>query len=789
LGCIRGAERRWKRESVTTALDAIPIFSVAPQGGVLPNLTGTKTADGGSSFHSLYSSLQSQAAQEIHEAPESASSSDDASPTTNTNTKNLTTVAGGFSGKPKAPQSVAAGSNSNLPQAVTSLPVPPILPQPLLTFPEPLIANQPISALQLSASATSVPALSTMSASQSGNQTGNQIQSQTMTSAVPPIPSVPITIANPPIVSEQNLSPQIQVPSPTAVTSPVDSNAVPISAPTPVKIEDPSPISAAPQTITYSGPSFSRTASPQTSSLQTPSVQTPAPQQPSPQASSISMPSLQASALPTPDIQTPRVQTPAQTSASAATSPALTSEQPASLVPYAYSIETAAQQAPLNVQAVNTAFDSSTILAFADTATTNPATANSQASTLQDTALIATNSMLPQLAAPSPVPASASDIGNSAPAQPEATATTNQPQPVPSNSGNPLISALMAPAPTTAIHPVIAAKNNLSTTATAGALLPTLRSSPSQMPSNDSTNLQNELSLASAVVFPAPSSNQPSVHTLVNSAALPVTAAAHSAVGSSTSQNPPNAPGSKVPTTSTPSSPMQVSPSSKSTSASTTATDSSTDHSQPASTPAIQLASQQPVPTPAAPNATVAATTTVLPTSNADPAVASHPQLPATAPPTANTSNAAAELPPATLPNPGPVQMAQMVTRATQSEMRIGLNTSAFGSVEVRTVVHAGDVGLSVGSEKGDLHSLLSNELPTIANSLQQQSLRLTQVSFHQGSGLSGNLSSGGGSQQQRFTSPTPSGAGWSKDESPEISTEADDSYSLSRGAGLSILA
>ena len=177
-----------------------------------------------------------------------------------------------------------------------------------------------------------------------------------------------------------------------------------------------------------------------------------------------------------------------------------------------------------------------------------------------------------------------------------------------------------------------------------------------------------------------------------------------------------------------------------------------------------------------------------MPTTSADPAVASHPQPPASAASTANASPAAAELPPATLPSPGPVQMAQMVTRATQSEMRIGLNTSAFGSVEVRTVVHAGDVGLSVGSERGDLHSLLSNELPTVANSLQQQSLRLTQVSFHQ-SGLSGNLSSGGGSQQQRFAAPPPSGGSWNQDESPEIAREADESYSLSRGAGLSILA
>ena len=88
------------------------------------------------------------------------------------------------------------------------------------------------------------------------------------------------------------------------------------------------------------------------------------------------------------------------------------------------------------------------------------------------------------------------------------------------------------------------------------------------------------------------------------------------------------------------------------------------------------------------------------------------------------------------VPASGPVQMAQMVNRAAQSEMRIGMTTSAFGNVEVRTVVHANEVGVLIGSEKGDLRVLLANELPGIANTLQQQDLRLNQVNFHQGFAL-----------------------------------------------------
>jgi flagellar hook-length control protein FliK len=97
------------------------------------------------------------------------------------------------------------------------------------------------------------------------------------------------------------------------------------------------------------------------------------------------------------------------------------------------------------------------------------------------------------------------------------------------------------------------------------------------------------------------------------------------------------------------------------------------------------------------------------------------------------------------------VQLAQMISRVGQSEMRIGMNTSAFGSVEVRAVVHASDVGLVIGSEKGDLRSLLANDMPAITNTLQQQSLRLNSVNFMQGFAFSNNASGGGDSQQRSF--------------------------------------
>jgi flagellar hook-length control protein FliK len=102
----------------------------------------------------------------------------------------------------------------------------------------------------------------------------------------------------------------------------------------------------------------------------------------------------------------------------------------------------------------------------------------------------------------------------------------------------------------------------------------------------------------------------------------------------------------------------------------------------------------------------------------------------------------------------GPVQTAQLLERAGQSEMRIALSTTAFGNVEVHTVVHANEVGVSIGSEKGDLRSLLTNDLPAISSTLQQQNVRLHHVDFQNSSTLSN--SPGGNSQQPRsFTRPT----------------------------------
>ena len=102
------------------------------------------------------------------------------------------------------------------------------------------------------------------------------------------------------------------------------------------------------------------------------------------------------------------------------------------------------------------------------------------------------------------------------------------------------------------------------------------------------------------------------------------------------------------------------------------------------------------------------------------------------------------DLPLSAASSAGPVQLAQILNKASHSEMRIGLNTAAFGDVEIRTIVHATNVGVQIGSEKGNLQALLTNDLPTISGHLQQQNLHLSQVSFQ----ATGFGSHSGSSQQ-----------------------------------------
>jgi hypothetical protein len=97
-------------------------------------------------------------------------------------------------------------------------------------------------------------------------------------------------------------------------------------------------------------------------------------------------------------------------------------------------------------------------------------------------------------------------------------------------------------------------------------------------------------------------------------------------------------------------------------------------------------------------------------------------------------------------------QPAHLVDRAGHAEMRLGVSTETFGSVQVHTVIRDSQVGLTIGSERGDLKSFLAAEVPGLESNLRQHDLHFSDVRFVSTNfSSSGNQFGGAGSQSQGF--------------------------------------
>jgi hypothetical protein len=103
---------------------------------------------------------------------------------------------------------------------------------------------------------------------------------------------------------------------------------------------------------------------------------------------------------------------------------------------------------------------------------------------------------------------------------------------------------------------------------------------------------------------------------------------------------------------------------------------------------------------------------------------------------------------PASDPTTGVVQVARIVDGLSRSEMHIDMRTQDFGSVEVHTVLRESQLGLSVGSEKGDLRGFLAPEVPSLQAVIHQQDLRLDTLHFLDHSAQSSGQFSGSGDRQ-----------------------------------------
>jgi hypothetical protein len=108
----------------------------------------------------------------------------------------------------------------------------------------------------------------------------------------------------------------------------------------------------------------------------------------------------------------------------------------------------------------------------------------------------------------------------------------------------------------------------------------------------------------------------------------------------------------------------------------------------------------------------------------------------------ANIHNLEPASDPAEIPAYSPLNVTRIVERADSSEMHIGLRTLAFGSVEVHTVIRDSRVGLSLGSDRGDLRAMLAPDINGLQTILRQENLQLDTIQY---TGHSANCDAGGG--------------------------------------------
>jgi len=146
---------------------------------------------------------------------------------------------------------------------------------------------------------------------------------------------------------------------------------------------------------------------------------------------------------------------------------------------------------------------------------------------------------------------------------------------------------------------------------------------------------------------------------------------------------------------------------------------------------------------------------------SAGPANSSPQALPGTSPASPNSSPLTTNRQPQPLPETpappvtisGAVQTARMVAVTGQAEMHIGVRSADFGSIDVHAVVRDSLVGVTVGSEKGDLRAYLSPEVARLQSTLKQQELRFETLRFLEAGVGSNSGQSGGGDTQSRYFS------------------------------------
>ncbi len=138
----------------------------------------------------------------------------------------------------------------------------------------------------------------------------------------------------------------------------------------------------------------------------------------------------------------------------------------------------------------------------------------------------------------------------------------------------------------------------------------------------------------------------------------------------------------------------------------------------------------------------------------------------------------------------GSVHAAQILKNSGSSELRLNLNTNVFGRIEMHTVVHDNQVGLSLSSERGDLRGALGSETVQLDATLRQHDLRLHDIRFvdhDTTSALNSGESQNRGSQEQMRPSTPGREPGVARSSETERSVVSGMDAGVYRAGGLSL--
>jgi hypothetical protein len=115
------------------------------------------------------------------------------------------------------------------------------------------------------------------------------------------------------------------------------------------------------------------------------------------------------------------------------------------------------------------------------------------------------------------------------------------------------------------------------------------------------------------------------------------------------------------------------------------------------------------------------------------------------------------------------VQSARVIGRMEQTEMRVGVNTADFGSVELRAGISQDRVSATISAAHLELHAAMVAEMPSLERAIGQHQLHLDALDFRS---PSGNQQRGAEAQQQHHPA-MPSGTRLSDTAGPASQTES----------------